>query len=131
MIVEATGRLFLAPGRARPRRTGLAPPTEGLAQAAEQGKKRPTASLLASIAKDPTTPSGRKLPTKLKTIRWQVRDIETGGKPLGHKWVKTGETAQKSEVTSKWVIVQLKYIGKKVAQHRQGKWVVYTSYLEG
>ncbi|MET7352318.1 polymorphic toxin-type HINT domain-containing protein [Streptomyces avermitilis] len=74
---------------------------------------------------------GRKLPTKLKTIRWQVRDIETGGKPLGHKWVKTGETAQKSEVTSKWVIVQLKYIGKKVAQHRQGKWVVYTSYLEG
>jgi hypothetical protein len=56
---------------------------------------------------------GRKLPTKLKTIRWQVRDIETGGKPLGHKWVKTGETAQKSEVTSKWVIVQLKYIVRR------------------
>ncbi|MFB7552621.1 hypothetical protein [Streptomyces sp. NPDC056154] len=31
--------------------------TEGLAQAAEQGKRRPTASLLASIAKDLTTPS--------------------------------------------------------------------------
>ncbi|MEU3342910.1 hypothetical protein [Streptomyces sp. NPDC006668] len=31
--------------------------TEGLAQAAEQGKKRPTAALLASIAKDLTTPS--------------------------------------------------------------------------
>lgn len=31
--------------------------SEGLAQAAEQGKKRPTASLLASIAKDLTTPS--------------------------------------------------------------------------
>ncbi|MET7973236.1 hypothetical protein ABZW44_09170 [Streptomyces mirabilis] len=45
--------------------------------------------------------------------------------------MKTGETAQKSEVTSKWDVVQLKYIGKKVAQHRQGKWVVYTSYLEG
>jgi hypothetical protein len=31
--------------------------TEGLAQASEQGKKRPTASLLASITKDLTTPS--------------------------------------------------------------------------
>ncbi|MFD5065542.1 hypothetical protein [Streptomyces sp. NPDC058394] len=31
--------------------------SEGLAQAAEQGKKRPTASLLASIAKGLTTPS--------------------------------------------------------------------------
>ncbi|MEV0694845.1 hypothetical protein [Streptomyces sp. NPDC050388] len=31
--------------------------TQGLAQAAEQGKKRPTASLLASIAKNLTTPS--------------------------------------------------------------------------
>jgi hypothetical protein len=31
--------------------------TEGLAQATEQGKKRPTASLLASIAKGLTTPS--------------------------------------------------------------------------
>ncbi|MGC9501254.1 hypothetical protein [Streptomyces sp. WG7] len=31
--------------------------TEGLTQAAEQGKKRPTASLLASIAKDLTTPA--------------------------------------------------------------------------
>ncbi|MFJ8351493.1 hypothetical protein ACIQ9J_35100 [Streptomyces sp. NPDC094153] len=31
--------------------------TEGLAQAAEQGKKRPTASLLASIAKELATPS--------------------------------------------------------------------------
>jgi transcriptional regulator with XRE-family HTH domain len=31
--------------------------TQGLAQAVEQGKKRPTASLLASIAKDLTTPS--------------------------------------------------------------------------
>ncbi|MFF4018369.1 hypothetical protein [Streptomyces sp. NPDC001843] len=44
---------------------------------------------------------------------------------------KTDNTAQGSAVTSKWVVVQLKYIGKKVAQHRQGKWVVYTSYLEG
>ncbi|MGW7261461.1 ricin-type beta-trefoil lectin domain protein [Streptomyces sp. NPDC054834] len=74
---------------------------------------------------------GKKLPTELKTIRWEVRDIETGGKPLGYKWVKTGNTAQKSEVTSRWVVVQLKYIGTKVAQHRQAKWVVYTSYLEG
>ncbi|MFF9088818.1 RICIN domain-containing protein [Streptomyces sp. NPDC014991] len=74
---------------------------------------------------------GRKLPTKLKTIRWEVRDIETNGGPLGHKWVKTGDTAQKSEVTSRWVNVQLKYIGKKNAQHPHGKWVVYTSYLEG
>ncbi|MFE2492492.1 hypothetical protein ACFXGR_57130 [Streptomyces mirabilis] len=31
--------------------------SEGLAQAREQGKKRPTASLLASVARDLTTPS--------------------------------------------------------------------------
>lgn len=37
--------------------TAQAVMTEGLAQAAEHGKKRPTASLLASIAKDLTTPS--------------------------------------------------------------------------
>ncbi|WP_315903748.1 RICIN domain-containing protein [Streptomyces rhizosphaerihabitans] len=69
---------------------------------------------------------------ELKTIRWEVRDVETRGGPIGYKWVKKSETAaEKSAVTSKWVIVQLKYIGKGNRAHPHGKWVVYTSYLEG
>ncbi|MFI0967549.1 hypothetical protein ACH4S8_40130 [Streptomyces sp. NPDC021080] len=43
----------------------------------------------------------------------------------------TGTEAVKSSVDTDWVVVQLKYIGKKNAQHPHGKWVVYTSYPEG
>ncbi|MEU9545177.1 MULTISPECIES: hypothetical protein [Streptomyces] len=60
-----------------------------------------------------------------------MRDVETRGGPIGYKWVKDGTTAEKSAVTSKWVIVHLKYIGKGNRAHPLGKWVVYTSYLEG
>ncbi|MFH8768354.1 polymorphic toxin-type HINT domain-containing protein [Streptomyces sp. NPDC017958] len=67
--------------------------------------------------------------TDLKTIRWEVRDMS--GVKLGDKWVRNGTEAVKSTVDTDWVIVQLKYIGKKNAQHPHGKWVVYTSYLEG
>ncbi|MFF5017549.1 ricin-type beta-trefoil lectin domain protein [Streptomyces sp. NPDC001165] len=75
---------------------------------------------------------GKKRPTQLKPIRWEVRDVETNGGPIGYKWVKTGaNTAEKMRVTSNWVIVQLKYIGKGSKAHPHGKWVVYTSYLEG
>jgi hypothetical protein len=66
--------------------------------------------------------------TDLKTIRWEVRDMLV---KLGDKWVRNGTQAVKSAVDTDWVIVQLKYIGKKNAQHPHGKWVVYTSYLEG
>ncbi|MFD8733685.1 RICIN domain-containing protein [Streptomyces sp. NPDC059618] len=67
--------------------------------------------------------------TDLKSVRWQVRDMS--GIKLGDKWVRNGTEAVKSAVDSDWVVVQLKYIGKKNAQHPHGKWVVYTSYLEG
>jgi hypothetical protein len=67
--------------------------------------------------------------TDLKSIRWQVRDMS--GIKLGDKWVRNGTGAVKSAVDTDWVVVQLKYIGKKNAQHPHGKWVVYTSYLEG
>ncbi|MFE9881942.1 RICIN domain-containing protein [Streptomyces sp. NPDC005784] len=67
--------------------------------------------------------------TDLKSIRWQVRDMS--GIKLGDKWVRNGTEAVKSAVDTDWVVVQLKYIGKKNAQHPHGKWVVYTSYLEG
>ncbi|MFF4358770.1 RICIN domain-containing protein [Streptomyces sp. NPDC001604] len=66
--------------------------------------------------------------TDLKTIRWEVRDMSV---KLGDKWVRNGTEAVKSAVDTDWVIVQLKYIGKKNAEHPHGKWVVYTSYLEG
>ncbi|MDQ0408769.1 hypothetical protein ABVB69_38400 [Streptomyces sp. NPDC000349] len=46
--------------------------TEGLTQAAEQGKKRPTASLLASIAKDLTTPA---IPAQ--EVRSEISDLTT------------------------------------------------------
>ncbi|MEU0335018.1 ricin-type beta-trefoil lectin domain protein [Streptomyces sp. NPDC006193] len=65
--------------------------------------------------------------TDLKTIRWEVRDMRV---QLGDKWVRDGSRAVKSAVETDWVVVQLKYIGKKNAQHPHGKWVVYTSYLE-
>ncbi|MEV6057872.1 hypothetical protein [Streptomyces sp. NPDC052107] len=52
------------------------------------------------------------------------------GKAVEYKWVVRGDQVIKSEVETNWVIVQLKYIGKDRA-HPHGKWVVYTSYLEG
>ncbi|WP_449657733.1 ricin-type beta-trefoil lectin domain protein [Streptomyces echinatus] len=67
--------------------------------------------------------------TDLKTIRWEVRDMP--GVKLGDKWVRNGTQTVKSAVETDWVVVQLKYIGRKNAQHPHGKWVVYTSYLEG
>lgn len=67
--------------------------------------------------------------TDLKPIRWEVRDMS--GIKLGDKWVRNGTETVKSAVETDWVVVQLKCIGKKNAQHPQGKWVVFTSYLEG
>ncbi|MEU1711183.1 polymorphic toxin-type HINT domain-containing protein, partial [Streptomyces sp. NPDC005706] len=66
--------------------------------------------------------------TDLKTIPWDVRDM---GVKLGDKWVRDGNRAVKSAVDTNGVVVQLKYIGKKNAQHPHGKWVVYTAYLKG
>ncbi|MFF2520018.1 polymorphic toxin-type HINT domain-containing protein [Streptomyces sp. NPDC058086] len=37
----------------------------------------------------------------LNKFRWEVRDVETRGGPIGYKWVKNGTTAEKSVVTSK------------------------------
>ncbi|MFL4910835.1 hypothetical protein ACJ6WF_49055 [Streptomyces sp. MMS24-I2-30] len=50
--------------------------TEGLTQAAGQGKKRPTASLLASIAKDLTTPA---IPAQ--EVRSEISDLPTPPAP--------------------------------------------------
>ena len=75
---------------------------------------------------------GKKKPTVLKPIEWEVRDLDTKGGPIGYKWVKTGATtAEKSVITSKKVIIQLKYIGKGNRAHPHGRWVVYTAYPEG
>jgi hypothetical protein len=74
---------------------------------------------------------GKKKPTTLKPIEWEVRDVDTKGGPIGYKWVRNGTTADKSVVTSKKVVVQLKYIGKGNRMHPHGKWIVYTAYLEG
>nr|WP_280923755.1 RNase A-like domain-containing protein [Streptomyces aureus] len=74
---------------------------------------------------------GKKKPTALKTIEWEVRDLDTKGAPIGYKWVKSGTTADKFAVTSRKVVVQLKYIGRGNRAHPHGKWVVYTAYLEG
>jgi len=64
------------------------------------------------------------LPTRdLKTIRWEVRDMEG---PLGKKWVKKGDEVEVHDVETNWVSIQLKYVGKP----HKGKYVVYTSYLE-
>ncbi|MET8979708.1 RICIN domain-containing protein [Streptomyces sp. NPDC004539] len=60
----------------------------------------------------------------LKTIRWEVRDMPG---PLGKKWVVRGDDVEVRDVETNIVVIQLKYVGKS----HKGKYVVYTSYLEG
>ncbi len=65
------------------------------------------------------------IPTRdLKTIRWDVRNMPG---PLGKKWVVRGDDVEVHDVESNVVVIQLKYVGKP----HKGKYVVYTSYLEG
>ncbi|MCX4580435.1 hypothetical protein OHB41_46240 [Streptomyces sp. NBC_01571] len=41
------------------------------------------------------------------------------------------DEVDKLAVTSRRVVVQLKYVGKGNHAHPHGKWVVFTSYLKG
>jgi hypothetical protein len=74
---------------------------------------------------------GKEKPTALKSIEWEVRDLDVKGAPIGCTWVRSGTQVDKLTATSRKVIVQLKYIDKGNRAHPHGKWVVCTSYLKG